>query len=104
VKVLKNRAKWVAIKAVVYAVPGAKYAMDVEVITNEMSFYKKDLGLDDESLYAAYDYLKKIEKFKGYYSVHKMHRFSGESVPVLGIVQTRFRFEKVMFENVARGN
>jgi hypothetical protein len=42
--------KWVAVKALVSGTPGAQYLMEVEVKEDEISFYKKELGLDDKSL------------------------------------------------------
>ncbi|XP_060579212.1 interferon-gamma-inducible GTPase 10-like [Ruditapes philippinarum] len=50
IKLLKNRAKMVALQAVASAAPGAGYLMDSDVITGEITFYKKELGLDDKSL------------------------------------------------------
>ncbi|XP_060593493.1 interferon-gamma-inducible GTPase 10-like [Ruditapes philippinarum] len=50
VKVLKRRAVRVAFHAIVSALPGANYFMNENVLKDEISFYKIELGLDDEAL------------------------------------------------------
>ncbi|XP_060593492.1 interferon-gamma-inducible GTPase 10-like [Ruditapes philippinarum] len=50
VKVLKLRAVSVAFMAIVSAVPGGKYLMNQNVLKDEITFYKTELGLDDEAL------------------------------------------------------
>ncbi|XP_060561747.1 interferon-gamma-inducible GTPase 10-like [Ruditapes philippinarum] len=46
----RSRTMSVAIKAMASALPGAGYLMKVDVITDEITFYKEELGLDDASL------------------------------------------------------
>ncbi|XP_060586482.1 interferon-inducible GTPase 5-like [Ruditapes philippinarum] len=50
IQYLQKRALMVAVKAVVSTVPGAEYLMNENVIIDEITFYKEELGLDDESL------------------------------------------------------